>query len=58
MKVQHKCSLEIFDLSEPTYTKFSSVYGYLVMGGENVFFIYDCNEELFKDEVTEEFDIL
>ena len=58
MKVQHKNSLEIFDLSEPTYTKFNSVYGYLVMGGEQVFFIYISNDDLFKDNVTEDYEII
>lgn len=58
MKVQHKCSLEVFDLSEPKYTKFSSVYGYLAMGGENVFFIYISNDDLFRDTVTEQFNII
>lgn len=58
MKVQHKNSQEIFDLAEPKYTKFNDVYGYLVMGGENVFFIYSRNDESFKSKVTRQFEIL
>lgn len=58
MKVRHKCSLETFNLSEPRYTKFNGMYGYLVISGENVFFIYNWNDELFRDTVTEQFEIL
>ena len=58
MKAQHTKSQEIFDLTEPRYTKFNGVYGYLVMGGEDVFFIYNWNCELFRDTVTEQFNIL
>jgi len=57
MKVQHKNSLEIFDLSEPKYTKFSE-YGYLVNTNEKVFFITFHYDELFSDDVTDDFIIL
>lgn len=58
MKVQHKNSQEIFDLTEPRYTKFNGMYGYLTMTKEEIFFIYNWNDELFRDTVTEQFNLI
>ena len=58
MKVRHCYSLETFDLSEPRYTKLYGEYGYLVMGVNEVFWIYVSNEEMLRDTVTDDFIIL
>ena len=59
MKVQHKNSKEIFDISSPKYTKLFGSYGYLVMGLNSVFFIIDSDENLDNSmEVTDDFEIL
>lgn len=58
MKAQHKNSLETFDLSEPRYTKLNGLYGYLVMSGKQIFFISIWNDDLFKDDLTEDFTVL
>lgn len=57
MKVQHKNSREEFDLSYPRQYKYYSVYGLLVMGGKDVFFISDAEQNEYVC-VTEDFDIL
>jgi len=58
MKVRHCYSSETFDLSEPRYTKLYGVYGYLVIGEKQIFWIYNSNDELFSDNVTNDFIIL
>ncbi len=58
MKVQHKNSGEILDLSYPVYYKHNSVYGLLIMTiKEEIFFIEDAENDDFTD-VTNEFKIL
>jgi len=57
MKVRHCYSLETFDLSEPQYTKLDGVYGLLVMGGKNIFFITDAEQNSFY-RLTSDFIIL
>ena len=57
MKVIHKNSREEFDLFEPRYYKYYSMYGLLVMGGKDVFFISDASENNYEC-VTEDFEII
>ncbi len=58
MKVRHKNSEAEFDLSKPCYYKHYSIYGYLVMGGKDIFFIplglddlsgYECISDEFEE---------
>lgn len=58
MKVVHKNSQDKFYLLAPNYIKLNSIYGYLVGMNKKVFFIYESNEELFSDDVTDDFEII
>ena len=58
MKVQHKRGLNIYYLLAPNYIKYNSIYGYLVGMNDKIFFIYNSNDELFSDNVTDDFIIL
>jgi len=58
MKVKHKNSEEEFDLIKPQYTKLFSMYGYLVQGGNDVYFIVTNTEEDLVYTVTEDFEII
>jgi len=58
MKVQHKRGLDIYYLLAPNYIKYNSIYGYLVGMNDKIFFIYNSNDELFSDNVTDDFIIL
>ena len=41
MKIKHKNSGEIIDVTEPNYGKhYMSIYGYLFVNGQKVYFIY------------------
>lgn len=57
MKVQHKNSLEIFELTKPAYYK-THLYGYLVGMNNKVFFITSFEDNLDYYEVTDDFIIL
>jgi hypothetical protein len=62
MIVQHKCSEEIFDLSEPNYGKhWNSIYGQLIMTiKKEILFFYQVDDATgteFED-LTGEFNIL
>lgn len=57
MKVIHKNSKEEFDLSNPRYYKYHGVYGLLVMGGSDVFFITDASDNDYVC-VTDDFEII
>jgi len=58
MKVRHKNSREEFDLNYVVYTKFFSMYGYLVMTPikEIVFITNVENQDVYY--MTDEFEIL
>lgn len=60
MKVKHKNSQEVFDLSEIVYTKFFGTYGDLVMLiSKKIYFIpfhRDNNDTLY--DMTNDFEIL
>lgn len=57
MKVQHKNSLEIFELTHPIPYK-NGVYGYLVGMSNKIFFIYSEEHAVDYYDVTEDFNIL
>ena len=58
MEVRHKRGLQTYYLYIPNYIKYNSIYGYLVGMNGKVFFIYNTTDELFSDDITEDFDIL
>lgn len=62
MKVKHKCSGEIFDLSEPNYGKhWNSIYGQLVMTiKKDVLFFYQVDGAIGTEyeDLTDDFEIL
>jgi hypothetical protein len=59
MRVKHKNSGEIIDLSAPNYGKhFNSIYGYLVLSCEKIYFFYTVDDEICKEDVTEEYRVL
>ena len=56
MKVQHKNSQEVFNLSEPKYCKFFGVYGILIMTiRKEIYFVVgsDTND---LHNITDEFE--
>jgi hypothetical protein len=57
MKVQHKNSLEVFELTEPIYTKYY-LYGYLVGMCGKIFFITSVEDNLDCIDITDDFIIL
>lgn len=57
MKIVNKNSREEFDTEEPIYYKYSSMYGYLVLMGNRIFFIVSVDEMYYLD-LTEDFEIL
>jgi hypothetical protein len=57
MKVQHKNSLEVFELTEPIYTK-HYLYGYLVGMCGKMFFITSVEDTLDCIDITDDFIIL
>lgn len=50
MKVRHKNSREVFDLTIPCYTKLNGMYGFLVQGGGGVYWIVDNECEYIGSE--------
>jgi hypothetical protein len=58
MKVIHKNSREEFNVFAPNYIKLNSVYGYLVVMITNVYFIYCIDDNIYNDNVTDDFEIL
>ena len=56
MKVQHKNSLEVLDLSRPKYTKVNSMYGYLVAGAVGKVFFITCGcDDVVCEDVSEDY---
>jgi hypothetical protein len=59
MKVKHKNSGEIVNLSEPNYGKhYASMYGFLVLSGSQIWFFYIIDDELHTENLTNEYEIL
>ena len=57
MKVIHKNSREEFNLTEPTYWKYSSMYGYLVLMNRRIFLIVSVDDMFYLD-ITDDFEVL
>lgn len=55
--VRNKNSQEVFNLIEPTYWKYSSMYGYLVLMNQRIFFIVSV-DDMFYIDLTDEFEFV
>ena len=59
MGIRHKNSGEIIELDEPNFGKhFNSIYGYLVSNCNNIHFIYSIDNEMFVEDVSDDYEIL
>jgi len=58
MKVKHKNSGEIVNLSAPNYGKhFDSFYGFLVLSGSQIWFFYIIDDELYSENLTNDYEM-
>jgi hypothetical protein len=57
MKVIHKNSKEVFDLSDIRYTKFYGLYGYLVLTiNKEIYFMVNSEDKIDFCVMTDEFE--